>query len=682
MMTANKYSVLFEPLKIGPVTAKNRFYQVPHCTGMGHVRPQAEAALRRTKAQGGWGVVSTQETEIHPSSDLSPFAEGRIWDARDIPALRLMVDAVHEHGSLAACQLVHNGSHSTNLQSRAPIFAPSDSAIDFVQPRQAIAMDKADIRDFRRWHKDAALRAKEAGFDIIYAYSGHSMTVLQHFLMADHNQRTDEYGGSLENRTRLFREVIEDTKEAVGDTCAIAIRFAVDELRGPDGMRATEEGRGVVELLAELPDLWDVNISDWSNDSATTRFQPDDGYQTPYIEFVKHVTTKPVVAVGRLTSPDLMVSMINKGIVDFIGAARPSIADPFLPNKIAEGRIEEIRECIGCNICVSSDNQGVSIRCTQNPTIAEGWARGWHPERIAPRVHESDALVIGAGPAGLECALQLGRRGYQVTLVEAGSEPGGRVLQESGLPGLGAWRRVIDNRLFELRQMANVSIYTESAMDADAVAELGISNVFFATGSTWRLDGVGRSNRKPKKFNTAVLSPEDVMAGHSPGACPVLVYDDDQIYLAGVLAEALARRGHEVVLTTPAAMVSPWTQHTLEQSRVQARLMELGVWIVTGHQLVSTTATTAELASVYSTEPMSIACATVVPVTERTRETSCYEALVQSSRIGHLELIGDAAGPGLIADAIWSGHKAARDFERDPAEVSAEFYRREITALE
>ncbi len=681
MTTADKYSVLFEPQKIGPVTAKNRFYQVPHCTGMGHVRPQAEAALRGTKAEGGWGVVSTQETEIHPSSDLSPFAEGRIWDARDIPALRLMVDAVHEHGSLAACQLVHNGSHSTNLQTRAPIFAPSDSAIDFIQPRQAIAMDKADIREFRRWHKDAALRAKEAGFDIIYAYSGHSMTILQHFLMADHNQRSDEYGGSLENRTRLFREVIEDTKEAVGDTCAIAMRFAVDELRGPDGMRAAEEGRGVVELLAELPDLWDVNISDWSNDSATTRFQPDDGYQTPYIEFVKQVTTKPVVAVGRLTSPDLMVSMINKGIVDFIGAARPSIADPFLPNKIAKGRIEDIRECIGCNVCVSSDNQGVSIRCTQNPTIAEGWARDWHPERIAPRGQETDALVIGAGPAGLECALQLGRRGYQVTLAEAGSEPGGRVLQESDLPGLGAWRRVIDNRLFELRQMANVSIYAESAMDADAVAELGIGNVFFATGSTWRLDGVGRSSRKAIKFDTAIFSPEDIMAGHSAGDGPVLVYDDDQIYLAGVLAETLARKGHEVIFATPAAMVSPWTQHTLEQSRIQARLMELGVRIVTGHQLIGTTETAAELVSAYTERPLSIACATIVPVTERARKTLVFDTLAQSGGMAHLQLIGDAAGPGLIADAIWSGHKAARDFEGDPADTAAEFFRREIVAL-
>ncbi len=680
MTVANRYSVLFEPIRIGPLTAKNRFYQVPHCTGLGHVRPQAEAAVRGMKAAGGWGVVSTQETEIHPTSDLGPAAEGRIWSERDIPALRRMVDAVHAHGSLAAIQLVHNGCHAPNMQSRAPILATCDTAIDFVQPRQARAMDKADIKSFRQWHKSAALRARDAGFDIVYAYAGHRMSILHQFLLPDANPRTDEYGGSLENRARLLREVLEETREAIGDTCGVAIRFAVEEMRGPDGMQAAEEGRAVVEMLAELPDLWDVNVSDWSNDSATTRFQPDDGYQTPYIEFVKQVTSKPVVAVGRLTSPDLMVSMIKKGIVDFIGAARPSIADPFLPTKIAEGRVEDIRECIGCNICVSCDNIGVAIRCTQNPTMGEEWRRGWHPEKIAPKGDETEALVIGAGPSGLECALQLGRRGYQVTLAEAGSEPGGRVLLESGLPGLSAWRRVMDNRLYEMRQMANVSIYTNSAMDAGTVAELGIGNVFVATGSSWRLDGIGRTSRKPVEINTAVVSPEDVMAGQSPGAEPVLVYDDDQIYLAGVLAEALARNGHQVTLATPAAAVSPWAEHTLEQTRIQGRLIELGVRIVTGHQLVCGGQTSAQLACVYSGKTLSLDCATVVPVTERARNTACFDAL--AGRVAHLCLIGDAAGPGLIADAVWSGHKAARDFERDPATVDNEFFRHEIVTLD
>ena len=379
------YSILFEPVKIGPVTAKNRFYQVPHCTGMGHLHPQAEAALRRIKAEGGWGVVCNQETEIHPTSDLSPFPEHRLWDDNDVPPLQLLTEAIHEAGSLAGIELAHNGYHVANQVTRAPILAPSDAVVHGLSPRQARAMDKSDIRVFRQWHRDAARRARDAGFDIVYVYAGHRMTLLHHFLLPDLNDRMDEYGGSLENRVRLLREVLEETCEAVGDTCAIAMRLAVDEMSGSDGMQAAEEGRAVVEMLAEMPDLWDVNVSDWSNDSATSRFEPNEGYQNPYIDFVKQVTTKPVVGVGRFTSPDMMASLVRKGVLDFIGAARPSIADPFLPRKIEEGRIDEIRECIGCNICVSCDNLCIPIRCTQNPTMGEEWRRDWAPRENRPQ---------------------------------------------------------------------------------------------------------------------------------------------------------------------------------------------------------------------------------------------------------------------------------------------------------
>lgn len=163
-MLESPYNILFESVNIGPVTTKNRFYQVPHCTGMGHLKPQAHAALRAVKAQGGWGVVSTEESEIHPSSDLSPYAEQRIWDRRDIPALQLMTEAMHAHGALAAIELVHNGSHSPNLYSRTPPLSPVNMSVDFIYPRQARKMSKTDIREFRRWHRQAALNRQNRWF--------------------------------------------------------------------------------------------------------------------------------------------------------------------------------------------------------------------------------------------------------------------------------------------------------------------------------------------------------------------------------------------------------------------------------------------------------------------------------------------------------------------------------------
>ncbi len=686
MSGADEYSVLFEPVKIGPVTARNRFYQVPHCNGLGHLRPQAEAAMRAMKAEGGWAVVSTQEAEIHPTSDLSPYSENRIWDDQDIPALRLITNSIHEKGSLAAIQLAHNGHHAQNHLTRAPLLAPSELVLQTPYPKQARAMDKADIREFRKWHRAAARRSREAGFDIVYVYAGHHMTLPHHFLLPQFNDRTDEYGGSLENRVRLTRELLEETKEEVGDDCAIALRFAVDEMLGSEGMQAQEEGRAVVELLAELPDLWDVNVADWSNDSATTRFEPRDGFQTSYIEFVKQVTSKPVVGVGRLTSPDLMASLVRKGILDFIGAARPSIADPFLPNKIREDRIEEIRECIGCNICVSSDSLGVPIRCTQNPTMGEEWRRKWHPEIIERRVNEEAALVVGSGPAGLECAMQLARRGYEVTLAEAKQEFGGRVMQEAALTGLSAWKRVTDHRIYDLQQRGNVQLFTDSRLSVSEVIELGIPNVFVATGAKWRRDGRGKSafHGVSIGLGSQIFTPDDIVAGVMPQDGPIVVYDDDQAYLGGVLADHLAQVGREVVFVTPASIVSPFTELTLEQTKVQRSLLEKGVRLNLSQTLAGVAPGQATLQCVYTGRENSIECSSVVLVTQRMRETTLYDELcgLTASPLKTLELIGDAANPGLIADAVYSGHMAARNFERNAGDIDREFFRREVISLE
>ena len=333
-----RYDILFEPVAIGPVTARNRFYQVPHCNGMGYRDPTALAWMRGVKAEGGWAVVCTEQVEFHHTSDITPFIELRLWDDRDIPMLARMADRIHEFGSLAGLELAYNGMNAPNFYGREVPMGPSALPVmTFTyDPVQARAMTKRDIRDLRRWHRAAALRARRAGFDLVYVYAGHALTHLHHFLSRRYNQRTDEYGGSLENRVRLLRETLIDTREAVGDICAVPCRISMDELLGPDGLEKAE-AEDAIGLLAELPDLWDLVLAGWENDSVTSRFGPEGG-QEPFIEGVKKLTTKPVVAVGRYTSPDRMVSVVRKGLVDLIGCARPSIADPFLPRKIEEGR--------------------------------------------------------------------------------------------------------------------------------------------------------------------------------------------------------------------------------------------------------------------------------------------------------------------------------------------------------
>ncbi len=672
-----RFKILFEPIQIGPVTAPNRFYQVPHCNGLGYRMPQSLAAMRGMKAEGGWGVVCTEDVEIHHSNDQTPFIEGRLWDDNDISANRLMTDAVHAHGALAGIELAFWGLSATNHYSRVPVMGPRSRSIwggSGIEPAQSRRMDKEDIRNMRRIHREAAIRAKKAGYDIIYVYGE---TLLWDFLARYSNDRTDEYGGSLENRARLFREVLEDTKEAVGDTCAIAVRMAFEKLTGEAGLSSQGEGYDLVAMLADLPDLWDVKVTGWANDSATSRFDKE-GHQEPFISFVKKLTSKPVVGVGRFTSPETMVSLIKRGVVDLIGAARPSIADPFLPNKIKEGRFEDIRECIGCNICVTSDLLFMPIRCTQNPTMGEEWKRGWHPEVIPAKKSEKEILVVGGGPAGLECARALGARGYDVLLTEARRKLGGRVELESQLPGLIEWRRVMEWRLNQIEKMPNVSAYPSSSMAAADVLETGMKDVVIATGAHWRRDGIGRSHWRPIPGHDLahVYSPDDILANKCPSG-RVLIFDDDHYYMGSLIAEKLVSLGCEVSIISSESLISAYSQYTLEQGRIEARMRESGICMRPHTTLDQIYTDGVAISNSLTGSSSKLACDAVVLVTDRLPNDELYQALkvetaVNPNLLNSLRVIGDADAPNLIERAVFAGHLAAREFDQ-PAAKSTPF---------
>jgi dimethylamine/trimethylamine dehydrogenase len=650
--------------------------------------PNTRAALREVRAEGGWGVVCTGYCSIHPSSDDWPLPYCSLWNEADVKAQAMMVEAVHRHGALAGVELWHGGALVPNRMTRERPLSPSGhwDGVWGTYPTQSRTADDGDIRNLRRWHREAALRAKQAGFDIVYIYAGMGYLPFQ-FLLERYNQRRDAYGGPFENRARLLKELIEEVKDAVGERCAVAVRLTAEELLGDRGFRGEVEGRELFEVLGELPDLWDVKMG-FHTDSVPSRFS-EEAFQEDHVRYVKALTSKPVVGVGRFTSPDTMVRQIRQGVLDFIGAARPSIADPFLPRKIDEGREDEIRECIGCNVCIASYAEGVPIRCTQNPTMGEEWRKGWHPERVPEQGSDDRILVVGAGPAGLECAMTLGKRGYTVTLAEASKELGGRVAREAALPGLSAWARVRDYRVGQIERLANVSVYLDSELTAEDALAFGAERVVLATGADWSpqwYDHLTGLPTAPPEASAAAFTPDDLLSGATL-VDPVLIYDFDPYYMGGSLAELLRQRGQTVHLATPYNLVSPWTSFTGEQSHIHERLLALQVGLDRELVLTDFDGKRAVLACVHSGREKEIPCRSLVVVGSRAPRDGLYEQLLARSAawpdhgVKSVERIGDCLVPGAIVHAVYDGHRYAEELDREPRpDHRREFAVREIAA--
>ena len=388
-------------------------------------------------------------------------------------------------------------------------------------------------------------------------YGSHTYLPTQ-FLSPVYNRRTDEYGGSFENRARFWLEAIELVKAEVGDDMAIAVRIAADTL--DLSSVPIEDGLEFIRAADHMVDLWDVVIgSMWGPgrlDSGPSRFF-DQGYQLEWSGRAREATDKPIVVVGRFTDPDRMADLVRGGTVDLIGAARPSISDPFLPVKIEEGRYDEVRECIGCNACYSRSIWGSHLGCTQNATAGEEHRRGWHPERYEPASNrDRGVLIVGAGPAGMECATVLGKRGMElVHMVDADDDIGGCMRWVTRMPGLGSWGHVIDYRRVQLDRLDNVSVGLSSPLTAQQVLEYGAQIVIVATGSHWVGDGLSGVTRRPIPGADAtlphVLTPEQVMLeGKRPPGRRVAVVDYEGYFTGTALAELLRGEGYEVEFVT------------------------------------------------------------------------------------------------------------------------------------
>ena len=677
-----RYKILFEPIDIGPKTAKNRFYQVPHAMGSGNDMPNTRAAQRGIKAEGGWSVVNTGYCSIHPSSDDRPLPMARLWSEKDVASHVPMVEAVHEHDALAGIEFFHGGAYAANRHTRIPPMSPSGiqqkvSELMDMHLTAPKVMDKKDIKDLIQWHLIATERAIQAGFDIIYCYAGMGF-LPYHFLHPTFNKRADEYGGSLENRSRLMRELITEMKSVAGDRAAIAVRMSTDELLNFKSESSQSEAHEFFEINGELPDLWDIKMSSWFKECPSGRFA-EPGHMEPYNGFVKKLTSKPVVGVGWFTSPDIMAKQINDGILDFVGAARASIADPFLPNKIKEGREDDIRECIGCNICASCYNQGIPVRCTQNPSMGEEWRRGWHPEKVKPKSSDNSVLVIGGGPAGLEATLSLARRGYSVAIADSEKELGGRINKEAKLPGMSSYKRVIDYRVSQINQLENVDVYLDNSMARDDVLELGFDHVVTATGSTWQPSIMDDKSAPILITKTdSIFTPEDVLEGCELQS-PVIIFDFDYYYMGGLIAEYIKGLGHEVTIITPFEKVSPWSFNSNEVSEIESRLLDKDIKVLTKHRINDIGESSIKIIHQVTNKKTDVDRGSLVLVGHRKQSDTLYTQLtsdedaLKASGIKSVQNIGDSNAPGAIVHATYAGHLYANTFDQEDGASCSDF---------
>ncbi len=693
-----RYDVLFEPVQLGPKTMRNRFYQTPHASGLGAQYPGAEAYFRGMKAEGGWAVVNTGMTSICPEFDHTGHeVVSRIWDEADVRNWSLMCERVHEHGALAGIELMATGTHVTGLETRLPARAVSGTGDDCFWVGSSYEMDRDDIKRLQADYVAAARRALSAGFDIVNIMGAEVLVLPTAFLMKRYNQRTDEYGGSFENRARFWLETLEQVREGVGDHCAITARFSIDTLDGTEeGIRVDHEGVQFIELADHLVDFWDLQVggedpNTWAKDVGPSRFY-NENFQGQWLAKVRRHTDKPIVGVGRFTSPDTMVNVIRSGQLDVIGAARASISDPFLPVKIEEGRIEEIRECIGCNVCVSRVNTVSRIICTQNPTTGEEYRRGWHPERIRPVSDPSESvLVIGAGPAGLECALTLARRGVEhVHLVDAGARAGGHFDWVPKLPGLAEWSRVVHYRLTIAERLRNLTIVPKKQLSADDVLDYGAQLVVVATGSRWAGNGLSGVTRSPIAGADSalphVLTPEQIMVeGKQVPGERVLVYDAEGYFMGVSLAEKLAREGKQVIYVTPLEKVGAYMQFTGEDQMMVPALGELGIEMWSGHVVNEVgpggvRGAERQLPSqVREWEADAVVLATMrVPRTELYRELRERRSQWANADIQGVYRVGDCLAPRQqVADAIFDAHRLGREIESPDPMIARRWIREE-----
>ncbi len=638
---------------MGSVNIRNRILSTAHVTNFAvdGCPNERHAYYLAEKAKGGIGLIVMEAARVHPTTHPGPKAIGG-YDRKVSAGFRLVTEMVHRHGAKIFLQLLHMGRQTVSTESEQPLWAPS--AIPCPTKKEIPhAMIREEIKEVVDGFAFAAKLAKDVGFDGVEIHGAHGY-LIQQFMSPFSNKRTDEYGGSLDNRLRFAFEVIDAVRGAAGPDFAVGMRLSGDEFT--DGGLTLDDMQVIAPMLAQTGKLDYFSISQCNyNGISFATMIPDMHF--PFAPFVylaagikQVVPDIPVFTVARIIDPHQANQIIADHQADMIGMTRATICDPELPNKAKEGLEEEIRNCIGCNQgCVGRMHNGFALSCLQNPTVGKEKELGLG--KLTRAADSKKVVVIGGGPAGMEAARVAKMRGHQVVLMEKEPELGGQVRAAANVPCRQEFGGISRYLSMELSRLG-VDVRLNTTATEEAVLNEQPDAVIIATGSepvVPQFTGFG---------DVQVTTAKDVALGNVEPGDRVLVLDEDGHYRATSIAEHLASMGKTVEIITPRAMegaeivqISWITQHQ--------RLRNLGVAITTGAKISSVNGKTVTLEDVYSGEQWQVEDVdTVVIAGQREAADELVPAL--KGKVSELYSAGDCVAPRHALEAIREGHLLGR----------------------